>query len=77
MEYVLKGEIEMNFSLSSMIIYSFVGLIGTGYFMYGKRAQNFSALLCGLGMMIYPLFVSNIWVGIIIFIALCIIPFVM
>lgn len=65
-----------NFSLSSMIIYSFIGLIGTGYFMYGKRAENFSALLSGLLMMIYPLFVSNIWIGIIIFIVLCAVPFV-
>jgi len=66
----------MDFSLSSMIIYSFIGLIGTGYFMYGKRAGNFSALLSGLLMMIYPLFVSNIWIGVIIFIALCAVPFV-
>ena len=35
--------------------------IGLGYFIYGKRQQHIPALLCGLGLMLYPYFVNNAW----------------
>jgi len=33
--------------------------IGLGYFIYGKRQKAVAPLFCGLGLMIYPYFVSN------------------
>jgi hypothetical protein len=38
------------------IVFSSVGL---GYFIYGKKQQVFTAMACGLGLMIYPYFVSD------------------
>lgn len=35
------------------------GSIGLGYFIYGRRQGNKVALLAGLGLMIYPYFVSS------------------
>ncbi|NNP71535.1 hypothetical protein A7P53_03595 [Acinetobacter defluvii] len=34
--------------------------IGLGYFIYGKKQQHIMALICGIGLMIYPYFVENI-----------------
>ncbi len=33
--------------------------IGLGYFIYGKRQRSPIPLLCGLGLMVYPYFVSG------------------
>jgi hypothetical protein len=35
------------------------GSIGLGYFMYGKRRSNFIVRCTGIGLMIFPYFVSN------------------
>jgi hypothetical protein len=36
--------------------------IGLGFFIYGKKQKAVVPLFCGLGLMIYPYFVSNtIW----------------
>lgn len=33
--------------------------IGLGYFIYGKRQRHPVALVCGVGLMVFPYFVSN------------------
>lgn len=33
--------------------------IGLGFFIYGKKQKNLIAFLCGLGLMVYPYFISN------------------
>ncbi len=38
------------------------GSVGLGFFMYGKRQQAPVPLLCGLGLMLFPYFVSNAWI---------------
>ena len=35
------------------------GSIGLGYFIYGKKQQVAMPMICGLGLMLYPYFVSN------------------
>jgi hypothetical protein len=35
------------------------GSIGLGYFIYGKKQRAPVPLVCGLGLMIFPYFVSN------------------
>ncbi|MGC2032554.1 MAG: hypothetical protein WA642_21230 [Steroidobacteraceae bacterium] len=35
------------------------GSIGLGYFIYGKKQRAVVPLVCGLGLMIFPYFVSN------------------
>ena len=49
--------------------------IGLGLFIYGKRQQRLVALLCGLGLMIYPYFVSSDLLVVLIGAVLVAIPF--
>ena len=50
------------------------GSIGLGYFIYGKKQRSAVPLCCGLALMIYPYFVSNmLLVGI--GVALCAVPY--
>ena len=35
------------------------GSVGLAFFVYGKRQQAIVPLVCGLGLMIYPYFVTN------------------
>ena len=35
------------------------GAIGLGYFVYGKKQAALLPLLCGIGLMIFPYFVSG------------------
>jgi len=51
------------------------GSIGMGYFVYGKKQQLILALLSGVGLMVFPYFVSNVWLSIVIGIALMALPF--
>ncbi|MFT5534792.1 MAG: hypothetical protein ACI8WM_001391 [Burkholderiaceae bacterium] len=37
----------------------FFGAIGFGYFMYGKKQGALVPLSCGLALMIFPYFVTN------------------
>ncbi|MGC1389362.1 MAG: hypothetical protein WA807_15225 [Steroidobacteraceae bacterium] len=34
--------------------------IGLGFFLYGKKQRAVVPLVCGLALMIYPYFVSNV-----------------
>jgi hypothetical protein len=36
------------------------GSIGLGYFIYGKKQKAAVPLVCGLALMLFPYFVSNI-----------------
>ena len=35
--------------------------IGAGYFLYGKKQQQFVPLLTGLALCVYPYFMSNVY----------------
>ncbi len=37
------------------------GAIGGGFFIYGKRQGALVPLVCGVGLMVFPYFVSNAW----------------
>jgi hypothetical protein len=36
------------------------GSIGLGYFIYGKKQRAVVPLVCGLALMVFPYFVSNV-----------------
>lgn len=38
-----------------------LGACGTGYFIYGKKQARAVALLCGVGLMLFPAFIDNAW----------------
>ena len=52
------------------------GAFGLGFFSYGKKQRAFVPLLCGVGLMVFPLFVSNIWAILAVGLTLIVIPFV-
>lgn len=48
--------------------------IGLGYFIYGKRQGAPVPLLCGIGLMVFPYFVSNSWAMVLVGAALMAVP---
>ena len=44
---------------SSLLWGLLFGSIGLGFVIYGRRQRAVVPLLCGLGLMIFPYFVSN------------------
>jgi hypothetical protein len=49
--------------------------VGLGFFVYGKRQKAVVPLLSGLGLMIYPYFVSNTLLLVAIGAALIVLPY--
>lgn len=39
----------------------FFGSLGAGYLVYGKRQRAAMPLLCGIGLMVFPSFVTNVY----------------
>lgn len=50
------------------------GAIGMGYAVYGKRQSAPVPLLCGIALMVFPWFVSNPWIMVLVGIVLMAIP---
>jgi LPXTG-motif cell wall-anchored protein len=70
---LITGEAEMNTSLLLWgLLFSSVGL---GFFIYGKKQKAVVPLFCGLGLMIYPYFVSNTMLLVAIGAALILLPY--
>ena len=57
--------------LSWGVLFSSIGL---GYFIYGKRQGAPVPLVCGIGLMVFPYFVSGSWTMVLIGAALMAIP---
>ncbi len=51
------------------------GSIGFGFFLYGKKQKNFTVLICGLLLMIYPYFVPNSYLLVLVGIVLLAVPY--
>lgn len=51
------------------------GSIGVGYFIYGRKQQKVVPLACGLVLMVFPYFVSNTILLIVIGAALMAVPY--
>lgn len=59
---------------SSMLWALLFSSIGMGYFVYGKKQANKVALLCGIGLMVFPYFTSNDYVIVLTGIGLMAVP---
>ena len=53
------------------------GLIGTVYFMYGKRQQKYVPMFVGIGLGVYPYFITNVVAVVAIGVILMAAPFLM
>ncbi len=51
------------------------GSIGLGYFVYGKKQRAMVPLVCGLVLMIYPYFVANTILLVMMGLVLMVIPY--
>jgi hypothetical protein len=51
------------------------GSIGLGFFVYGRRQRTAVPLACGVALMIFPCFVSNTLLLVILGVALIAIPY--
>lgn len=51
------------------------GSIGLGFFVYGKKQKAVVPLLCGIGLMIFPYFISNVYVLVILGVVLMALPY--
>lgn len=47
------GELFMSFML---------GTVGLAYFVYGRKQRRIAAMVSGVGLMVVPYFVDNLWV---------------
>jgi hypothetical protein len=61
---------------TSILLWSLLfSSIGLGFFVYGKKQKAVIPLLCGLGLMIYPYFVSSTVLLVAIGVALMALPY--
>jgi len=66
----------MDFNIPSLVSSLIFSSIGFGYFLYGKRQQQFLFLIAGLALMIYPYIISGAWTITIVGLVLLAGPFV-
>jgi hypothetical protein len=61
---------------TSLLLWSLLfSSIGLGFFIYGKKQKAVVPLFCGLGLMIYPYFVSSTILLVAIGAALIVLPY--
>ena len=51
------------------------GSVGLAYFVYGKKQQRFVPLLCGIALMAFPYFISNIVLLVVVGVVLSAVPY--
>lgn len=66
---------ETQLSMSSLLWGLLFGSAGFGFFLYGKKQQAVVPLFCGLALMVFPYFVSNTILLVVIGIVLIALPY--
>jgi hypothetical protein len=62
-------------NMSTLIWGIIFGSIGLGFFVYGKKQKAIVPLLSGIGLMVFPYFISNIYIMILSGIVLMALPY--
>ena len=65
----------MDAASAKILIIVFAGVLGTAYFVYGKRQSRASFLLAGAALCFYPYLVESLWATVLIGLALAAAPF--
>ena len=61
----------------SILIWGVIfGSIGLGFFVYGKKQKAIIPLLSGIGLMVVPYFISNMYILILSGIVLVVLPYI-
>lgn len=53
------GSLLGHMSMTAIIISLLAGLVGSAYFMYGKKTCNFRMVFSGLALCVVPYFITN------------------
>ena len=61
---------------NSLFIGMITGAIGAGYLLYGKKQAKLLPAVCGILLMAYPYFTDNVWILLIVGVALITAPWV-
>ena len=70
------GSLLGDMSMTTIMISLFAGLVGSAYFMYGKKTSNMKVLLGGVGLCVVPYFITNTLLLVAACIAMAAAPFV-
>lgn len=70
-----KTKAEDGWDMTSLMLSMIWGSIGTGYFIYGKKQARAFFLLCGIGLCVFPIFVTSNLVSGILGVLLVVAPF--
>lgn len=62
--------------MNALIASVFFGIIGSGYFMYGRKTQNPVALASGVLLCVFPYFVDGFVWTVAVGLVLLVLPFV-
>ena len=62
---------------TTLIFSILFGSIGMGYFVYGKKQQAALPLLAGIVLCIFPYFVSNVYIVVLVGVVLTVLPWVL
>jgi hypothetical protein len=65
----------VTFDTASLLWGLLFGSIGMGFFVYGKKERVVVPFVCGLLLMVFPYFISNVALLVIVGIALCVVPY--
>jgi hypothetical protein len=64
-------------SMTTIVISLVAGLVGSAYFIYGKKTCNFRMLFSGVALCVVPYFIGNTILLIVACVAMAAAPFVM
>ena len=70
------GSLLGNMSMTTIIVSLIAGLVGSGYFMYGKKTQSLEMVFSGIALCVVPYFIGNTLLLIVTCLALTAAPFV-
>jgi high-affinity K+ transport system ATPase subunit B len=70
------GSLLGHMSMTIIFINLVAGLVGTAYFMYGKKRCDVKLLCCGVALCVVPFFISNTILLIVACLAMAAAPFV-
>ena len=74
--FLEKKDINIMGSMTSIMWGMLFGAIGMGYFVYGKKQKRVVALLSGVLLCVFPYFVSNVILMVLVGFVLIALPFI-
>lgn len=70
------GSLLGNMSMTTIVVSLVAGLVGSAYFMYGKKNCNIKMLCSGVALCVVPYFIGNSILLIVACVAMAAMPFV-